>query len=70
VGPRTGLNDMERRKSCPYQDLNSDPLAVQPISSHCTELINLIYNMIYISGVNIIFCVGLSVQMSAVCGLN
>jgi hypothetical protein len=28
VGPRTGLDDMERRESCPYQDSNSNPSVV------------------------------------------
>jgi hypothetical protein len=37
VGPRTGLDDMERRKSCPYHDLNSDPSAVQPVDSRYTD---------------------------------
>jgi hypothetical protein len=34
VDPSTSLNDAERRKSYPYQDSNSDPLARQPITSH------------------------------------
>jgi hypothetical protein len=36
VGPRTGLDDAERRKSCPYRDSNSDRSAVQPVASRCT----------------------------------
>jgi hypothetical protein len=37
VGPRTGLDDVEKRKYCPYRDSNSDPLAVQPVASHYTD---------------------------------
>jgi hypothetical protein len=33
VNPRTGLDDVERRKSYPYRDSNSDPSAVQPLAS-------------------------------------
>jgi hypothetical protein len=29
-GDRTSLDDVGRRKSWPYRDLNSDPSAVQP----------------------------------------
>jgi hypothetical protein len=31
VGPRTGLDDVERRKYVPYLDSNSDPSAVDAI---------------------------------------
>jgi hypothetical protein len=37
MGPRTGLDDVERRKSCPYRDSKSDPSAVQPVASRCTD---------------------------------
>jgi hypothetical protein len=37
VGPRISLDDMERRKSYVYQDSNSDPLAVLPVASRCTD---------------------------------
>jgi hypothetical protein len=37
VGPEIGLNDMERRKSYPYQDSSSDPSAVQPVTSRYTD---------------------------------
>jgi hypothetical protein len=37
VGPRTGLDDVERKKSCPYRDSNSDPSAAQPVASHRTD---------------------------------
>jgi hypothetical protein len=30
VGPGTGLDDVERKNSCPDRDSNSDPSAVQP----------------------------------------
>jgi hypothetical protein len=36
VGPRTSLDDLERRKSLPLPGLNSNNLAVQPIASHYT----------------------------------
>jgi hypothetical protein len=29
MGPRTGLGDMEKKKSYPYRDQNSDPSAAQ-----------------------------------------
>jgi hypothetical protein len=37
VGPRTDLDNVERRKSCPYQDSNSDLSAVQPTASRYTD---------------------------------
>jgi hypothetical protein len=37
VGPRSGLDNLERRKSCPYRDLNGDPPTVQPIPSRYTD---------------------------------
>jgi hypothetical protein len=37
VGPKTGLEDMEKRKSYPYWESNSDPSAVQPIASSYTD---------------------------------
>jgi hypothetical protein len=37
VGPITGLDDLEGRKSCHYQDSESDPLAFQPIASCYTH---------------------------------
>jgi hypothetical protein len=38
LGPRIGLNE-EERKSRPYQDSNSEPSAIQPIVSLCTNCI-------------------------------
>jgi hypothetical protein len=29
--PRTGLDDVEKKDSWPYRDLNSDPSGVQPV---------------------------------------
>jgi hypothetical protein len=40
VGLRTGLDDVERVKSCPYRDSNFDPSVVQPIASRYTDCIN------------------------------
>jgi hypothetical protein len=37
VGPRTGLDDVEKRNSRPYRDSNSDPSAVQPVASRYTD---------------------------------
>jgi hypothetical protein len=37
VGPRTDLDGVERRKSYPYRDSNSDPSAVQPVASRYTD---------------------------------
>jgi hypothetical protein len=34
---RTGVDDVERRKSCPYRDSNSDPSAVQFVASRYTD---------------------------------
>jgi hypothetical protein len=33
VGPRTGLNEMEKLNSCPLWDSNTDSLVVQPVTS-------------------------------------
>jgi hypothetical protein len=33
VGSRAGLNDVKRRKFCPYWDFNSTPSAIQPVAS-------------------------------------
>jgi hypothetical protein len=33
LDPRTDLDDVEKIKSCPYRDSNSDPSAVQPVAS-------------------------------------
>jgi hypothetical protein len=38
VGPRTDLDDVEKRKSCPHQNSNSDPSAFQPVASRYTDL--------------------------------
>jgi hypothetical protein len=38
VGPRAGLDDVERRKSCPYRDSNCDPSDVQRVTSRYTNL--------------------------------
>jgi hypothetical protein len=37
VGPRAGLDDVEKRNSWPYQDSNSDPSTDQPIASRYTD---------------------------------
>jgi hypothetical protein len=39
VGPRTGLDDVERKKSYPYWNSNSDPLVVNPLASRIITLI-------------------------------
>jgi hypothetical protein len=37
VGPRAGVDDVEKRKFFTPQDLNSGSSVVQPISSRCTD---------------------------------
>jgi hypothetical protein len=37
VGPRAGLEALEKRKSRPYRDSNSDPSVVQPVASRYTD---------------------------------
>jgi hypothetical protein len=37
VRHRTGMDDVEGGKSCPYRDSNSDPSAVQPVASRYTD---------------------------------
>jgi hypothetical protein len=37
VDPRTGLDDLEKRRFLPYWDSNSDPSVVQPVASHYTD---------------------------------
>jgi hypothetical protein len=37
VDPRTGLDDVEKRKFLIYLDANSDPSVVQPIASRDTD---------------------------------
>jgi hypothetical protein len=37
VGPRAGLNDVEKRKLLTLQDSNSDQSVVQPLASRCTD---------------------------------
>jgi hypothetical protein len=37
VGPGAGVDDAERKESCPYRNLNSDPSAVQAVTSRYTE---------------------------------
>jgi hypothetical protein len=32
-GPRTGLDDVEKKNCCPYRDSNSDPSVVQSVAS-------------------------------------
>jgi hypothetical protein len=34
---RAGLDEVERKKSCSYQDSNSDPSAVQPVASRYAD---------------------------------
>jgi hypothetical protein len=49
VGPRTGLDDVEKRK---FWDSNSDPSAVQPVASlytHCTVPTPIHYNIVVIN---------------------
>jgi hypothetical protein len=43
VGPRTGLDDVGKRRTRPYRDLNSDPLAVHPVASRYTDCTNPAY---------------------------
>jgi hypothetical protein len=37
VGPRADLDNVGRENSWPYRDLNSDPLVIKPVASHCTD---------------------------------
>jgi hypothetical protein len=37
VGPRPGLDNVEKRKIWPYRDLNSDPSVVQLVASRYTD---------------------------------
>jgi hypothetical protein len=37
VGPRAGLDAMDRRKILPPQDSNTDPSVVQPVASRYTD---------------------------------
>jgi hypothetical protein len=39
MGPGTSLDDGERKKPCPYRDSNSNPSAVQPVSSRYTRYV-------------------------------
>jgi hypothetical protein len=46
VGDQNGLDDMERRKSCPYRDSNSEHSAVRPVANrytHCGSLANVYF---------------------------
>jgi hypothetical protein len=47
VGPRASL-DGEEKKSCPYQDLNSNPSAIQPAASCYTDCVVPAQVMIYL----------------------
>jgi hypothetical protein len=65
VGTRTGVDDMERRKACPYLNLNS----MSWPSRHGTNLINLIYKLLNFklsSFVNIISCVSRWVDLGGI----
>jgi hypothetical protein len=37
VGPRTGLDDVGKRKFLPLPDSNSDPSGIQPVASRYTD---------------------------------
>jgi hypothetical protein len=37
MGPRTGLDEAEKRKARPYRDSNSDPSAIQSVVSRFTD---------------------------------
>jgi hypothetical protein len=37
VDPRAGLDNMEKRNPWPCQNLNSDPLVIQPVGSCYTD---------------------------------
>jgi hypothetical protein len=37
VVPRTDLDNVEKKNSCLFQDLNSDPSVAQPAASHYTD---------------------------------
>jgi hypothetical protein len=37
VGPRPGLEDVERRKTFPYRDSISDPSAIPPVARRYTD---------------------------------
>jgi hypothetical protein len=39
VGPRAGLDEMERGNSLSYRDSNSDPSVVQPVASRYTDCV-------------------------------
>jgi hypothetical protein len=50
MGPRTGLDDMEKRreKSRPYRDSNSNLSAVQPVANRYTDCAIRLLNILYI----------------------
>jgi hypothetical protein len=37
MGPRAGLDNMEKRKFLSYWDLNSNPSVIQPVGSYYTD---------------------------------
>jgi hypothetical protein len=37
VGPRAGLDEIEKGKCLPYRDSNSDPSVIQPVASCYTD---------------------------------
>jgi hypothetical protein len=41
AGPRTGLDDV-KKKPRPYRDSNSDPPAIQPVTSSYTDCTTLV----------------------------
>jgi hypothetical protein len=40
MGPRTSLDDLEKRKILPYRESNSDRSVVQPVASRYTDYAN------------------------------
>jgi hypothetical protein len=37
MGPRTDLDDVKKKKLCPYRDMNSDPSVFQSVASRYTD---------------------------------
>jgi hypothetical protein len=48
VSSRTSWMTLRREKSCPYWDLNSIPLALQPVANHCTDCCILVWHSLMI----------------------
>jgi hypothetical protein len=57
VGPRTGPDEEERSKSFPYRDSNSDPSAMQPVTSRYTDCATPAQNIVSFSVILTLSCV-------------